>query len=523
MGFLDFIKKAATFVEEQSKNIEQHLDSLKEQAETFVQQQQLIANQNENQKKQAENATTQIFEDLNGATVKFLTPDGKFIASYVPCFIKTGVLHSHYDFRENEVQILKIYHTNHKHEQVKEVICSVVPYSYFTPEGFGNVYLGGTGGITLDITTSVTQYQYVIGSTNVVDKNYGSADIYISTDENAGKEFLIIEEILKHLPKECSEMYHNTTAQRLEKSKETLDKNMFEATIKNLAERPFTGVQEIIAKFGAPKFQSFTSKSGEVIPFKGDLFFWQPENSKVGENRGFAHYIDLNGELTFTSVIIENEKVDYIRVETAPFSCLRGNPHTGHCEISISTERSNYLDLRSGISDYMKSCSYTNLESNEEEDKYISTQEAMYLPTHSLEEVYILASRISLVIGEYNGRLMQDYILQHQNGTFIKQEQVEQEENEDFDDSYSDNSSSSNSSSSNSKVPKIKLELQNKNGADDVYLVFENNKPYGGTGRVGKGFVTSYYFVPGAVIKLKNGGVIYNVTEDTKTGTRVQV
>ncbi len=497
--FSNLFKKATDFVAEQTQNIEKTLDGLRDSVQNFNEQ-----NQNEEQKKQEGNPTKQIFENLNGATVKFLTPDGKFITSYTHSTAKTGTLCAYYDFKENELQILNVYYTNNKHEQVREISYQVVPYSYFTPAGFGNTHLGTTGTLYLEITTSVMEYRYVLGSSNIVEENYNSPSIYLTPDKNAGSEFLIIEEILKHLPTTCSETYHNTTAQRLEKSKEILDKNIFTTTIKKLAERPFTSVQEVIAKHGAPKFQSFTSKSGEVIPFKGDLIYWQPENSRENENRGFAHYIDLNGQLTYTCVIIENEKVDYIRVETTPFDCLRGNPHTGHCEVSISTEGSNYLKLRSGISKYMKDCSYTNPDSNEEEDKYISTQEEMSLPTHSLEDIYTLASRISLVIDEYNGGLIQEYILQCKNGTFVKQEQVQEEENEDFDNSYSNDSSSSSGNSSNERTEKKKEEksstpkpagkaknisIKMKNDTNDEVTVY--NQGSGGSYRLQKNIITT--------------------------------
>ncbi len=69
----------------------------------------------------------------------------------------------------------------------------------------------------------------------------------------------------------------------------------------------------------------------------------------------------------------------------------------------------------------------------------------------------------------------------------------------------------------------IRIEFQNKNGAADVYLIFENNKPHTGTGRVGKKMIVSYEFAVGAVVKVKGGGVIYNVTANTKSGTRVQL
>jgi hypothetical protein len=73
------------------------------------------------------------------------------------------------------------------------------------------------------------------------------------------------------------------------------------------------------------------------------------------------------------------------------------------------------------------------------------------------------------------------------------------------------------------EVEKIKIEFQNK-GNEDIYLIFENNKGNQGTGRVGKGQISSYYFIPGAVVKLKKGGsVVYTVAAGTKNNTRVQL
>jgi hypothetical protein len=73
------------------------------------------------------------------------------------------------------------------------------------------------------------------------------------------------------------------------------------------------------------------------------------------------------------------------------------------------------------------------------------------------------------------------------------------------------------------EVEKIKIEFQNK-GNENIYLIFENNKGNQGTGRVGKGQISSYYFIPGAVVKLKKGGsVVYTVAAGTKNNTRVQL
>ncbi|MEN9549855.1 MAG: hypothetical protein RIR12_2446 [Bacteroidota bacterium] len=87
-------------------------------------------------------------------------------------------------------------------------------------------------------------------------------------------------------------------------------------------------------------------------------------------------------------------------------------------------------------------------------------------------------------------------------------------------------SSSSNTEPKNAtskEVEKIKIEFQNK-GDEDIYMIFENNKGQLGAGRVGRGQISSYYFIPGAVIKLKKSGVVvYTVAAGTKNNTRVQL
>lgn len=83
-------------------------------------------------------------------------------------------------------------------------------------------------------------------------------------------------------------------------------------------------------------------------------------------------------------------------------------------------------------------------------------------------------------------------------------------------------SKSTTSSSSSKKEEKIRIEFQNKNGSDDVYLVFENNKGHTGTGRVGKGQITTYYFSSGAIVKYKNGGTIMTVSS-SNDGKRIQL
>jgi hypothetical protein len=77
-------------------------------------------------------------------------------------------------------------------------------------------------------------------------------------------------------------------------------------------------------------------------------------------------------------------------------------------------------------------------------------------------------------------------------------------------------------SKSSAKEEKIKIEFHNKTGSADVYLVFDNNKGYQGTGRIGKGQITSYYFKQGAVVKYKNGGTLMTVSTGDKN-KRVQV
>jgi hypothetical protein len=88
--------------------------------------------------------------------------------------------------------------------------------------------------------------------------------------------------------------------------------------------------------------------------------------------------------------------------------------------------------------------------------------------------------------------------------------------------SGSDDSDSKSNSKSSTKEEKIKIEFHNKTGSTDVYLVFDNNKGYQGTGRIGKGQITSYYFKPGAVVKYKTGGTLMTVSA-SDNGKRVIV
>jgi hypothetical protein len=88
--------------------------------------------------------------------------------------------------------------------------------------------------------------------------------------------------------------------------------------------------------------------------------------------------------------------------------------------------------------------------------------------------------------------------------------------------SASDGADAKSDSKNSTKEEKIKIEFHNKTGSTDVYLVFDNNKGYQGTGRIGKGQITSYYFKPGAVVKYKNGGTLMTVSASDKN-KRVQV
>jgi hypothetical protein len=83
-------------------------------------------------------------------------------------------------------------------------------------------------------------------------------------------------------------------------------------------------------------------------------------------------------------------------------------------------------------------------------------------------------------------------------------------------------SNSKSSAKSSTKEEKIKIEFHNKNGSDDVYLVFDNNKGYQGTGRIGKKQITSYSFKSGAVVKYKTGGTLMTVSANDN-GKRVIV
>jgi polygalacturonase len=78
--------------------------------------------------------------------------------------------------------------------------------------------------------------------------------------------------------------------------------------------------------------------------------------------------------------------------------------------------------------------------------------------------------------------------------------------------SGSENVDAKSDAKSTTKEDKIKIEFHNKTGSTDVYLVFDNNKGYQGTGRIGKGQITSYYFKAGAVVKYKNGGALMTVS-----------
>jgi hypothetical protein len=88
--------------------------------------------------------------------------------------------------------------------------------------------------------------------------------------------------------------------------------------------------------------------------------------------------------------------------------------------------------------------------------------------------------------------------------------------------SGSDDADAKSDSKSSTKEEKIKIEFHNKTGSTDVYLVFDNNKGYQGTGRIGKGQITSYYFKAGAVVKYKTGGTLMTVSAGDKN-KRVQV
>jgi hypothetical protein len=86
----------------------------------------------------------------------------------------------------------------------------------------------------------------------------------------------------------------------------------------------------------------------------------------------------------------------------------------------------------------------------------------------------------------------------------------------------SDSDDSKSNSKSSGKEEKVKVHFQNSVGADDVYLVFDNNRPYPGTGRVGRKQISSYYFKPGAIVKYKKGGTLMTISA-ADNNKRVQV
>jgi hypothetical protein len=81
---------------------------------------------------------------------------------------------------------------------------------------------------------------------------------------------------------------------------------------------------------------------------------------------------------------------------------------------------------------------------------------------------------------------------------------------------------SDSKNSSTTKNEKIEIEFQNVSSSDDIYLVFENNSKYGGTGRIGVKMITSYSFVPGAIVKVKGGAQILIVNQNDN-GRRIKL
>ncbi len=68
----------------------------------------------------------------------------------------------------------------------------------------------------------------------------------------------------------------------------------------------------------------------------------------------------------------------------------------------------------------------------------------------------------------------------------------------------------------------IKIEFQNTT-SEDIYLVFEKNSGYPGTGRVGGKMITSYKFNAGAVVKYKDGGKEILTVSASDNNTRVKL
>lgn len=68
----------------------------------------------------------------------------------------------------------------------------------------------------------------------------------------------------------------------------------------------------------------------------------------------------------------------------------------------------------------------------------------------------------------------------------------------------------------------IKIEFQNTT-SEDIYLVFDKNSGYPGTGRIGGKMITSYKFNSGAVIKYKEGGKVIMTVSASDNNTRVKL
>ncbi len=446
----------------------------------------------------------QLFDDLNGAVLKFRTPSGSIIETRNQAYLtnESSANALYYDFGPNSLQSLLVW-LDSNNEKIAEVWQEEYAYHNIDTASFHKLYLSEEGRIQLPVLHGSHRTQkYRMNSANVEASSFDSNLIYLNTHKDTQRSFYVVDELLKHLPAYATEQYQASKAQRELKTNEVIAVQQAReaeiAPIKALATQPMLGLQAVINQHGLPPQTSFVSQSGRQIEITGELVFWNPPSLETNK-RSYAHYlalkIDANGEHAEMSIweVTYNANTQITQVE----------------ESKMNTKNLSFYFVTKDYSDYFplffKNGSATqNIYKSEESDVIGADPDSYNLGfnVHIFEDFFPVAARICLLMNEYYKKCFMDDIIAHKNNTFSSQETTSDSSygSESYESiSYTASSPNSSSNSRDKKAndkpapaPKGKaknINIKIKNDTDDARTV--HNLGSGGTYKLAKNVVTT--------------------------------
>ncbi len=490
--FNNLFKKATDFIAEQSKNLENQFDKIKENLQEFVEQQQNPDQQPQNK------VFKQVFDNLDGAILKFQLPDGSFIftKNYAHCKgdYSDGRIESHYDIvNNNALQILDVTYNGNQVTEVSHKICEFADMDFANENRLPRLHTDMFGVVVIYTHKSIARYNYKIDSKDVERICYDySNDIGLYTDKDPRNSFKIVEQMI--LPNFPANVYHTPKGQEEREQqiaqkmaiinaeiaqKEASEKyaqaqlaqqNKEFALMHELSLKPLESVKESIAKYGLPKEKSFVTKYDSTIYFDGELIYWNPAQNG---NRGYATYISIKNEndkkyIHLTEVRYnEDGEIRSVSTEKAPGEYVICKPHDqdyGNFYFDSNSQCYTFVLFATwGVS--LKTCYSAKIDS---EDSYHSdTSSTMFLSLHSLEDIYALAGRIFFALSQDNQPLYANFLSEIIAGTFVKMDyRSNSEDTYEQEEESNDYANNSNSPSSSSKKDEKKTEKKQEKPAD---------------------------------------------------------